>query len=181
VIRVRRLSRLALTLVLALGLSAVAIAARAEAATGCRVAYAVTNQWQGGFGASVTVTNLGDPVTGWNLTWSFAAGQSVTQAWNATVTQAGSQVTAKNVDYNSNIPTGGDAGFGFNGAWTAANTSGWNATYAPTSGQVSAANLSYNGTLAPGATTDIGFQATHTGNTAEPTAFTLNGVPCEVA
>ncbi len=60
-------------------------------------------------------------------------------------------------------------------------TSGWNATYSPSSGQVSARNVSYNGTLAPGATIDIGFQATHTGNTAEPTAFTLNGVPCTVA
>ncbi|WP_426502360.1 cellulose binding domain-containing protein [Dactylosporangium sp. McL0621] len=60
-------------------------------------------------------------------------------------------------------------------------TSGWNATFAPSSGQVSARNLSYNGTLAPGATIDIGFQATHTGNTAEPTAFTLNGIPCTVA
>ncbi|MEV6849085.1 cellulose binding domain-containing protein [Actinoplanes sp. NPDC051411] len=60
-------------------------------------------------------------------------------------------------------------------------TSGWNATYAPTSGQVSATNVSYNGTLPAGATTDIGFQATHTGNTAEPTAFTLNGVACDVA
>jgi glucuronoarabinoxylan endo-1,4-beta-xylanase len=60
-------------------------------------------------------------------------------------------------------------------------TSGWNATYSPTSGQVSARNLSYNGTLAPGASTDIGFQATHNGNTAEPTAFTLNGIPCTVA
>jgi glucuronoarabinoxylan endo-1,4-beta-xylanase len=60
-------------------------------------------------------------------------------------------------------------------------TSGWNATYAPTSGQVSATNVSYNGTLAPGATIDIGFQATHTGNTARPTAFTLNGVACDVA
>jgi glucuronoarabinoxylan endo-1,4-beta-xylanase len=60
-------------------------------------------------------------------------------------------------------------------------TSGWNATYTPASGQVSATNVSYNGTLAPGATTDIGFQATHTGNTAEPSAFTLNGVPCDVA
>ncbi|MEU7891182.1 cellulose binding domain-containing protein [Microbispora bryophytorum] len=59
-------------------------------------------------------------------------------------------------------------------------TSGWNATYSPSSGQVSAANVSYNGTIAPGATVDIGFQATHTGNTAEPTAFTLNGVPCTV-
>jgi glucuronoarabinoxylan endo-1,4-beta-xylanase len=59
-------------------------------------------------------------------------------------------------------------------------TSGWNATYSPSNGQVSAANVSHNGTLAPGATIDIGFQATHTGNTAEPTAFTLNGIPCTV-
>ncbi|MFC7385080.1 cellulose binding domain-containing protein [Sphaerisporangium rhizosphaerae] len=60
-------------------------------------------------------------------------------------------------------------------------TSGWNATYSPTSGQVSARNVDFNGTLAPGATIEIGFQATHTGNTAEPTAFTLNGVPCTIA
>jgi len=60
-------------------------------------------------------------------------------------------------------------------------TSGWNATYSPSSGQVSARNVSYNGTIAPGATVEIGFQATHTGNTAEPSAFTLNGVPCTVA
>lgn len=59
-------------------------------------------------------------------------------------------------------------------------TSGWNATFAPSSGQVSATNVNYNGTLAPGATVDIGFQANHTGNTAEPTAFTLNGIPCTV-
>ncbi|WP_055480814.1 cellulose binding domain-containing protein [Sphaerimonospora mesophila] len=59
-------------------------------------------------------------------------------------------------------------------------TGGWNATYTPSSGQVSARNVSYNGTIAPGATIDIGFQATHTGNTAKPTSFTLNGVPCTV-
>jgi glucuronoarabinoxylan endo-1,4-beta-xylanase len=46
---------------------------------------------------------------------------------------------------------------------------------------VSARNVSYNGTLAPGATVDIGFQATHSGNTAKPTAFTLNGVASAVA
>ena len=60
-------------------------------------------------------------------------------------------------------------------------TSSWNATFSPSSGQVSARNVTYNGTLAPGATVDIGFQANHTGNTAEPTAFTLNGIPCTVA
>lgn len=57
-------------------------------------------------------------------------------------------------------------------------TSGWNAAYSPTSGAVSAANLSYNVTLAPGASTTLGFQATHTGNAAVPTGFTLNGQTC---
>jgi cellulase/cellobiase CelA1 len=60
-------------------------------------------------------------------------------------------------------------------------TSGWNATYAPTSGQVTARNMSYNGNLTAGASTSIGFQATHTGNTARPASFTLNGAPCTVA
>lgn len=90
-------------------------------AAGCRVDYQVTNQWQGGFGANVTVTNLGDPVTGWTLTWSYAAGQQVTQAWNAAVTQAGAQVTARNVDHNAAIATNGTVAFGFNGSWTSAN------------------------------------------------------------
>lgn len=57
-------------------------------------------------------------------------------------------------------------------------TGGWNATYSPSSGQVTATNVTYNGTLAPGASMTIGFQATHTGNAAAPSAFSLNGSPC---
>jgi len=57
-------------------------------------------------------------------------------------------------------------------------SSGWNATYSPGSGQVTAKNMSYNAALAPGASTSIGFQATHTGNTASPSSFTLNGAAC---
>ncbi|MDG4757001.1 cellulose binding domain-containing protein [Micromonospora sp. WMMD710] len=91
------------------------------AAVGCRVDYQVTNQWQGGFGANVTVTNLGDPLNGWALTWSYAAGQQVTQAWSAAVTQSGAQVTARNVDYNAAIATNGTAAFGFNASWTGSN------------------------------------------------------------
>ncbi|WP_323373461.1 cellulose binding domain-containing protein [Plantactinospora alkalitolerans] len=59
-------------------------------------------------------------------------------------------------------------------------TSGWSATYSPTSGQVTARNVNYNATLAPNAPVVIGFQANHTGNTATPTAFTLNGAACTV-
>ncbi|MBN1170990.1 MAG: glycoside hydrolase family 11 protein [Micromonosporaceae bacterium] len=57
-------------------------------------------------------------------------------------------------------------------------TSGWNATYSPTSGQVTATNVSYNGSIPAGGSTSIGFQATHTGNSAAPTGFTLNGATC---
>ncbi|GAA2688181.1 non-reducing end alpha-L-arabinofuranosidase family hydrolase [Actinoplanes palleronii] len=91
------------------------------AAAGCSVGYTVTSSWQGGFGASVAITNLGDQVSGWTLTWSYGAGQTVTQAWNATVTQSGSAVTATNVSYNGAITTNGTVSFGFNGAWTGSN------------------------------------------------------------
>ena len=91
------------------------------AAAGCKVSYTVGSQWTGGFGANVAVTNLGDPITAWTLTWSFTAGQAVTQAWNATVTQSGTAVTAVNAGYNGSIGTGGTASFGFNGSWTTAN------------------------------------------------------------
>jgi cellulase/cellobiase CelA1 len=60
-------------------------------------------------------------------------------------------------------------------------TSGWNAAYSPTSGQVTAKNVTYNGTINPGQSTGIGFQATHSGNTAAPASFTLNGSPCAIA
>jgi hypothetical protein len=96
-------------------------ATEAQAATGCRVDYTITNSWQGGFGTNVTITNLGDPVTAWRLTWSFTAGQTITQLWNGTVTQSGSQVTVANVSYNGSIPTGANTGFGFNGAWSGSN------------------------------------------------------------
>src|SRR2546421_10303442 len=109
----RRLVASAAALALATGGVVVAVDPSAYAAAGCRVDYAVTSSWQGGFGASVTVTNLGDAVDGWTLTWSFGAGQTVVQAWNATVTQSGSAVTAKDASYNAAIATNGSVAFGF--------------------------------------------------------------------
>ncbi|WP_328383267.1 non-reducing end alpha-L-arabinofuranosidase family hydrolase [Micromonospora zamorensis] len=91
------------------------------AAAGCSVTYAVSSQWQGGFGANVSVTNLGDPLTSWALTWSYSAGQTVTQAWNTSLTQSGSAVTAANVSYNGAVATNGTVSFGFNGSWTGSN------------------------------------------------------------
>ncbi|MDO3683152.1 cellulase family glycosylhydrolase [Micromonospora sp. C28ISP2-4] len=98
------------------------MATNAQAAAGCRVTYTTASQWPGGFTANVDVTNLGDPINGWNLRWTFPSGQRVTQAWSATVTSSGADVTATNVGYNGAIATNGTVSFGFNGSWTGTNT-----------------------------------------------------------
>jgi endo-1,4-beta-xylanase len=90
--------------------------AHAQAA-GCSVSYTVPNQWQSGFTATVSVTNLGAPVNGWRLTWSYTAGQRVVQGWNATFPLTGPQVEARNADWNAPIGSGGSVSFGFNGSW----------------------------------------------------------------
>jgi poly(hydroxyalkanoate) depolymerase family esterase len=60
-------------------------------------------------------------------------------------------------------------------------TASWNTTMTPASGSVTARNVGFNSTIpAGGAVSGMGFQATHTGNTAEPSGFTLNGTACTV-
>jgi lysophospholipase L1-like esterase len=87
---------------------------------GCTAAYAVIGQWPGGFQAEITVSAAGRAITGWTVTWQNPAGHSVTQSWSATVTSAGSTVTASNVDYNGTIPAGGSTRFGLLGSATGA-------------------------------------------------------------
>ncbi|HWS39363.1 MAG TPA: cellulose binding domain-containing protein [Actinoplanes sp.] len=118
--RIRSLVAVAATGVLAVTAAVLAPGARAAAA-GCQVSYTISSQWQGGFGANVAVTNLGDAMNGWTLRWTFGTGQAVTQAWNSTVTQNGTAVTAVNVSYNAALATGASTSFGFNGSFTGAN------------------------------------------------------------
>jgi hypothetical protein len=59
-------------------------------------------------------------------------------------------------------------------------TGGWNANYNPRTGPVTASNMPYNAQVAPNGTVSMGWQGTHTGNTANPTAATLNGTACTV-
>jgi cellulase/cellobiase CelA1 len=79
-------------------------------------------QWPGGFQAEVRVTAGGSAISGWTVTWTFANGQQVTQAWSATVSASGSAVSARNVSYNGAISAGGSTTFGFIGSWTGTNT-----------------------------------------------------------
>ncbi len=89
----------------------------------CAVTYTVTNQWPGGFGANVTITNTGTTtINAWTLNWTFPNGQSITQLWNASYTQTGSQVSATNLSYNGTLAPGSNTAFGFNGTWNGSNT-----------------------------------------------------------
>ncbi|GAA2625776.1 cellulase family glycosylhydrolase [Paractinoplanes durhamensis] len=119
--RGRRLALAGLAAALTAGGIAAATTSAGAAAAGCKVDYKVGSQWSGGFTANVAITNLGDALSGWKLTWAYANGQAVTQAWNATVTQAGTAVTATNASYNGNVASGGSVSFGFNGSWTGSN------------------------------------------------------------
>ncbi|SCL49657.1 mannan endo-1,4-beta-mannosidase [Micromonospora citrea] len=88
---------------------------------GCTATYTVVNQWQGGFQGEVKVTAGSAAITGWTTTWTFANGQSVSQAWNATVSGSGSSYTARNVDWNGRLGAGASTSFGFIASWNGTN------------------------------------------------------------
>ncbi|SCF40982.1 Cellulose binding domain-containing protein [Micromonospora purpureochromogenes] len=91
--------------------------------SGCAVKY-TPNSWNNGFTADVTITNRGsNTINGWNLTYNLPSGQQVTNAWNATVTQSGSAVSARNVSFNGSIAPGGTANFGYQGTLSGAYSS----------------------------------------------------------
>lgn len=95
------------------------VGATAHAAvTACQVDYEVQNQWPDGFTGGVTITNLGnEPIDGWELTWSFTAGQQINNGWNGTFSQNGAQVTVTNAGWNSLLPPGARTRLGFNATW----------------------------------------------------------------
>ncbi|PMR61635.1 esterase [Verrucosispora sp. ts21] len=83
-------------------------------ATGaCSATYQVTNSWSGGFQGEVTVTAGSAAIRSWRVTWTYANGQQVSQAWNATLSSSGSTVTATNVSYNGSLGSGASTTFGF--------------------------------------------------------------------
>ncbi|MFD7658241.1 cellulose binding domain-containing protein [Actinosynnema sp. NPDC059797] len=80
----------------------------------CSALYRVTSQWNGGFQGEVVVRNNTSATTAtWTATLTFADGQRLNQAWNATATQDGPAVTARGLGWNGALPPGGSATFGF--------------------------------------------------------------------
>jgi len=117
-----RLTAIATAVAALLAAGVMTAANAAQAGQGCQVDYEVTSQWPSGFNAAVTVTNLGDPIEGWDLEWVFLEGQHLTHGWNAAFTTTAETVNAESLSYNKRINTGSSVSFGFNGYWAGVNT-----------------------------------------------------------
>nr|WP_279433307.1 cellulose binding domain-containing protein [Micromonospora sp. KC606] len=147
----------------------------------------------GTFSATVPARSL--------VTYVIRAGGTVTPSPTTTPTTAppttpppggaGCRVTFTNNSWNTGLTAGitiANTGTTAINGWSLAFTlpagqtitSGWNANYSPTSGQITARNVSYNAAIPANGSVNIGFQANHTGNTATPASFSLNGSPCTV-
>jgi mannan endo-1,4-beta-mannosidase len=87
----------------------------------CTAAYSVVGQWPGGFQGEVRVTAGSAAIGGWSVTWTYANGQSVTNAWGATVSSSGSSIAARNAGYNGVVSSGASTTFGFLGSWNGSN------------------------------------------------------------
>ncbi|WP_433361521.1 cellulose binding domain-containing protein [Streptosporangium sp. CA-115845] len=89
--------------------------------TSCEVIY-VTEAWSGAFNGRVVIRNTGTTlIDGWTLTWAWSGNQQIMTGWDATVTQVGTQVTARNVGYNSYIGPGSSQSLGFSATVTGTN------------------------------------------------------------
>lgn len=87
----------------------------------CTAVYSVTSQWSTGYAGQVRIACSGASLSSWQATWTFGAGQRITQAWNANCTQSGTAVSCANAPYNGSVPDGGSVTFGFNGSWSGSN------------------------------------------------------------
>ncbi|SNY49745.1 GH12 family glycosyl hydrolase domain-containing protein [Paractinoplanes atraurantiacus] len=140
--------------------------------------------WIGGAGLAVTdfaaTVNGGGVPTSPPTTSSPPPGGSacrVTYATNTWNTGLTANVTVTNT--GSTAVNGWTLGFTLPSGQSI--TGSWNATLTGSTGAITARNVAHNGTLAPNASASFGFQATHTGNTAAPASFTLNGATCTTA
>ncbi|MFG2459476.1 glycosyl hydrolase family 18 protein [Streptomyces sp. NPDC048523] len=95
----------------------VGLASPAQAATSATATYAKTQDWGSGFEGKWTVKNTGTTsLSSWTVEWDFPSGTSVTSAWDADVTSAGTHWTARNKSWNGTLAPGASVSFGFNGA-----------------------------------------------------------------
>jgi endoglucanase len=80
----------------------------------CSVVHRVDNSWQGGFTATVSVTNTStSAVSPWSLVWTAGGDLTVTNAWSAQVTQSSRSIRAESLSWNSSLAPDSSVSFGY--------------------------------------------------------------------
>ncbi len=91
-------------------------------ASNCKVVYTVSNDWGGGFGASIAVTDTGTAaVANWSLRFTWPGNQQVSAGWGGDVTQSGDVVTVTAPSYAPNLAAGATTTPGFTAGYTGTN------------------------------------------------------------
>ncbi|GIG22774.1 hypothetical protein Cch01nite_34980 [Cellulomonas chitinilytica] len=81
---------------------------------GCIATYTLASTWPGGFVASLRVTAVNGPITGWWVNFSLPDGK-VANAWSAQQTMTGDPLQFANAPWNGTLAVGQHTDFGFQG------------------------------------------------------------------
>lgn len=82
--------------------------------------YVIVNNWGSGFVGAIRITNKGtSAINGWNVSWKYANGTTLTGTWNANFSGS---YSASNLSWNAVIQPGQTVEFGFQGNHTTAET-----------------------------------------------------------
>ncbi|MCU7722301.1 cellulose binding domain-containing protein [Actinoplanes sp. KI2] len=118
------------------------------------------SDWGTGYQAKYTITNgTGSAVNGWQLVFGLPSSAKLGSFWDATITTSGGVSTAKNPSWETSIPAGGTASFGFVVAGSGA----------PTSCTINGASCSGGATPTTAPTTTKPTTAPTTAPTTKPT------------
>ena len=95
-----------------------------KAAGALTATFSKDSDWGTGYQAKYTITNgTGAAVNGWQLVFGLPSSAKLGSFWDATITTSGGVSTAKNPSWETSIPAGGTASFGFVVAGSGAPTS----------------------------------------------------------
>jgi hypothetical protein len=90
----------------------------------CHVTYTVTTHTSTTFSAAITIKNTGTKaINGWNLAWTWAGNQQITQSSDSTYSQSGTVAKLTNISSDAAIAAGATiSGIGFNASYSGTNT-----------------------------------------------------------
>ncbi|WP_240644176.1 cellulose-binding domain-containing protein [Antribacter gilvus] len=96
----------AATGVLVAAATAIVAVAPAQAAACQAVRYTIVSSWNGGYQANISITAGSEALNGWTMQFDLPQGVAISSSWNATLSQSGSTVSARDVGWNGSIAAG---------------------------------------------------------------------------